>query len=87
MDEENQIIKLCSVCGFEREYDEYHRLYAACKKCASIRCAKHYQKKEKKYQKNLDYIGKTTKKNLNKAEHQLTHTLKSYRIYMKKLLH
>ena len=44
MDKENQKIKLCRVCGFEREYDEYRRLYAACKKCASIRCAKHYKK-------------------------------------------
>ena len=32
MSKESQIIKLCRVCGFQREYDEYHRLYAACKK-------------------------------------------------------
>ena len=45
MDKENQIIKPCRVCGFEREYDECHRRFAACKK----RCAEHYQKIEKKY--------------------------------------
>ena len=37
-------IKICRVCGHEREYDNNHRLYIACKICASRRCAKHYQK-------------------------------------------
>ena len=49
MDEQNQIIKTCCTCGSEREYDNYHRLYVACKKCASIRCAKYYQKNRKKF--------------------------------------
>ena len=44
MDEQIQIIKTCGVCGNKREYDNYHRLYTACKVCASIRCAKYYQK-------------------------------------------
>ena len=48
MDKENQIIKTCVACGHEREYDNYHRLYVACKKCASIRCAKYYQKNREK---------------------------------------
>ena len=43
-----QIIKNCRVCGHEREYDNYHRLYVACKKCASRRCAKHYPKNREK---------------------------------------
>ena len=42
------MIKICRACGHEREYDSYHRLYVACKKCASIRCAKHYQKNREK---------------------------------------
>ena len=42
------MIKICRACGHEREYDNYHRLYVACKKCASIRCAKHYQKNREK---------------------------------------
>ena len=40
MHEQKQIFKICRVCGYEREYDNFHRLYVACKKCASIRCAK-----------------------------------------------
>ena len=48
MDEQNQIIKICCVCGHEREYDKYHRLYVACEKCASIRCAKYYQNNREK---------------------------------------
>ena len=48
MDGKKHIIKICCVCGHEREYDNYHRLYAACKKCASIRCAKSYQKNREK---------------------------------------
>ena len=45
MDEQKQIIKSCHVCGYGREYNNYHTLYVACKNCAKIRCAKHYQKK------------------------------------------
>ena len=48
MDDQNQMIKICRSCGHEREYDNYHRLYVACKKCASIRCAKHYQRKRER---------------------------------------
>ena len=48
MDEQIQRIKTCRVCGHEREYDNYHRLYVACKKCASRPCAKHYQKNREK---------------------------------------
>ena len=48
MDEQKQKIKICRVCGYERGYDNYHILYVACKKCTSIRCAKHYQKKREK---------------------------------------
>ena len=48
MDEQNQKIETCCNCGLEREYDNYHRLYVACKKCASIRCAKYYQKNREK---------------------------------------
>ena len=49
MDEQNQIIKICRVFGHERESDTYHLLYVACKKCASMRRAKHYQKNREKY--------------------------------------
>ena len=49
MDDQIQITKICRVCGCERDYDNYHSLYVACKKCASRRFAKHYQKNRKKY--------------------------------------
>ena len=63
MDKENQKNKLCQVCGFERDYDDYHRLYAACKNCASTRCAKHYQKnREKKLEKTRFYRENNRKK-------------------------
>ena len=48
MNDQIQIIKTGRACGHEREYDNYHRLYVACKKCASRRCAKHYQKNREK---------------------------------------
>ena len=48
MNDQMQRIKICRVCGHEREYDNYHRLYVACKKRASKRCAKHYQKNREK---------------------------------------
>ena len=37
MDEQKQIFKICRVCGYEEEYDNYHRLYVVYKKRASIR--------------------------------------------------
>ena len=43
MDKENRISKICRVCGHEREYDNYHRLYVA-----STRSAKRYQKNREK---------------------------------------
>ena len=56
MNEQNQIFKTCCSCGDEREYDNYHRLYVACKKWASIRCAKYYQKnREKLFEKSRLY--------------------------------
>ena len=72
MDEQNQIIKLCCTCGNKRKYDNYHRLYVACKKCASIRCRKYYQKnREKNLEKSRLYreinkdIIKQNRKNIN----------------------
>ena len=48
MDDQTQMIKLCRACGHEREYDNYHPLYVACKNCASTRCAKHYHRNREK---------------------------------------
>ena len=72
MDEQNQIIKTCCTCGHEREYDNYHRLYIVCKKCAKIRCGKYYQKnrekileKSKLYRENIKDKIKQNRKNIN----------------------
>ena len=56
MDEQNQKIKLYHTCGHEKVYDNYHRMYAACKKCASKRCAEYYQRnREKLLEKSRQY--------------------------------
>ena len=81
MDEQNQILEVSCNCGNERENDNYHRLYIACKKCASIQCAKYYQKNREKYWKNLDFIEKIIKIKLNKTEKILIHTQKIYKIF------
>ena len=48
MNEQNEIFKICRACGHEKDYDNYHRLFVACKKCASARSVKHYQKNREK---------------------------------------
>ena len=40
MDNHNQAIKLC---GNEREYSEYHRLYDPCKICVAKNSAQYHQ--------------------------------------------
>ena len=75
MDRENQIIKLYRVCGFEREYDAYHRLYAACKNFASIRSAKHYKKIEKKILEKSRLYRENNKEKLKQSRKSIkTHT-------------
>ena len=75
MNEQNQIIKTCCTCGNEREYDNYHRLYVACKKCASIRCAKYYQKNRKKIlEKSTLYRENNKGKNKRNRKNIKTHT-------------
>ena len=49
MDEQNQIIKTCCNCGSEREYDNYHRLYVACKNALVYDVLNIIRKAEKKY--------------------------------------
>ena len=78
MDEQTGTKKLCRFCGFEREINNYHRLYDACKKCASIRYAKLYQKNGEKKLKNLNNIAKIIKINFNETGKLLTHTKKLY---------
>ena len=55
------------------------------KKCASIRCAKHYQENREKFWKKPNYFEKTTMINLNKIENQLFHMRKVNKILKIKL--
>ena len=75
MDEQNQKIKTSCNCGHEREYDNYHRWCVACKKCASIRCAKYYQKnREKILEKSRLYRENNKDKNKRNRKTIDTHT-------------
>ena len=67
MDEQKQIIKICRVCGYERGYDNYHILYVNSKKCASIRCAKHYQKNSKKILEKAKFYQENNKDKLKQS--------------------
>ena len=82
MNEQNQIIKICRVCGYEREYDNYHRLYVACKKCSGIRCAKYYQKnREKLLEKSRLYRENNKDKLKRKRKTIGTHTKDTRNLY------
>ena len=75
MNEQNEIIKICCTCGNEREYDNYHRLYVACKKCASIRCAKYYQKNREKILENSRLYRESKKDKIKQNRKNInTHT-------------
>ena len=75
MDEQNQIIKTCCTCGSEREYDNYHRLYVACKKSASIRCAKNYQKNREKILEKSRFYRENNKDKIKRNRKNIdTHT-------------
>ena len=75
MDEQKQIIKLCCACGKKREYDNYHRLYVACKKYASIPCRKNYQKnREKILEKSRLYRENNKDKIKRNRKNIITHT-------------
>ena len=52
MNEENQITKLCGICGYKGDINEYHRCFNACRKCAPVKSAKHYQTIKDKYCEN-----------------------------------
>ena len=43
MDNHNQLIKLCGICGNKQVYSEYHRLFNPCKACVAKNSARYYQ--------------------------------------------
>ena len=48
MNEHNQIVRLCGICDYKREYNEYQRVFNDCRKCAAIRSSKQYQANREK---------------------------------------
>ena len=40
---DNQIFKLCGICGNEGVYTDYHRLYNPCKRCKAKNSIRYYQ--------------------------------------------
>ena len=75
MNEQNQVIKTCCTCGNERKYDNYHTFYVACKKCASTRCAKYYQKNREKILEKSRFYGENNKDKIKRNRKSIdTHT-------------
>ena len=82
MDNQKQLIKLCVVCGNERLFNDYHRLYHPCKICVAKNSARHYQAKRGKiiarsklYQDNTKKVKKSHSQQieeLNKKAEELT---------------
>ena len=60
---------ICRVCGNEKRYDEYHRLYKPCDLCNTKRAIKYYynnkdkilEKKRNFYHNNKEYFDKYNK--------------------------
>ena len=40
------MINLCGVCGSEKSYDDYHRMYRRCDLCKTKHALKYYYNKE-----------------------------------------
>ena len=59
MDNRNQVIKLCGVCGNERVCNDYHRIYNPCKTCAAKNSARRYEANRDKKLQDLNYIKRT----------------------------
>ena len=47
MDNHNQVIKLCGVCGSERVFNDYHRIYNTRKIYVAKSSARCYQAKRR----------------------------------------
>ena len=64
-DNQNQVIKLCGICGYKWVYNEYHRLYNPCKTCVAKVSTRYYQANRNKkvarsklYQENTKIVRK-----------------------------
>ena len=65
MDNLNQVIKICGICGNKRVSDDYHRLHILCKICFSRNSVRYHQAfrdninaRSNLYQENTKYVRK-----------------------------
>ena len=85
MNNHNQAIKFCGICGKKRVYKDYHRLYNPCRICVAKRSARYYQAirnkiivRYKLYQENTKNVRKSLmqqKEELNKKVDELTRVM------------
>ena len=82
---------ICRVCGSEKRYNEYHRLYKPCDSCNTKRAIKYYynnkdkilEKKRNFYHNNKEYYAKYNKNRhsrvsgLENQVKQLSETIKT----------
>ena len=87
MDNHNQIIKLCGICGYKRVYNDYHRFYNPCKICVAKNSARYYQANRGKiiarsnlYLKNTKYVGKSHTQQIDELNNkvELTRVMKKF---------
>ena len=75
---------ICRVCGNEKRYDEYHRLYKPCDSCNNKRAIKYYynnkdrilEKKRNFYHNSKEYFAKYDKNRrsrISDLENQVKH--------------
>ena len=91
----NQVIKLCGVCGNKRVYNEYHRFYNPCKKSVPKNLARYNQAnrenilaRDKLYQESTKYRRKSHRQQieeLNKEVEELTRTMETINLKIKKV--
>ena len=85
---------ICRVCGSEKRYDEYHRLYKPCDSCNTKRAIKYYnnikdkilEKKRNFYHNIKEYFDKNKKNRKSKISdlknqtEQLTEMIKTIKL-------
>ena len=65
---------ICGVCGNEKRYDEYHRMYRRCDSCNTKHALKYYynnkdkvlEKKRNFYHNNKEYYSKYNKNRISR---------------------
>ena len=92
---DNQVIKLCGVCGNKRVYIEHHSLYNPCKISVAKILARYHQANREKilatyklYQENTKYRRKSHRQQieeLNTEVEELTRTMETINLKTEKV--